>query len=130
MKSTTCTALGVATAFALALAALPARADWDRDHDRHVPPPPVAQPAPPAHFVAPAPAFAPPAYRPVRWGRGWQMNELRREYARLDAQRDRFYATWNGAPWSRDRFESWYAARRAELDHRWYEIERHGRWND
>jgi len=141
MSRTTRTALTFATGLALALVALPARADhdrrWDRDCDHALPAPPpaaypappVASPAPPVYTYpapAPAPAVATPFY-PAHWRGGWRVLELRREYAHLDAARDRFYATWNGSPWRRDRFEAWYASRRAELDQRWATL---GRWRD
>jgi hypothetical protein len=133
-------ALSLIPALALAAAALPARADDDHhrrgrhdDCDRHAPPvvvaPPVAYPvpapvvvAPPAYY--PAPARPAPVWKQAHWNRGWQFRELRREYQELDAARDRFYATWRGNPWRRDRFESWYAGRHAELDQRRAELER------
>jgi hypothetical protein len=139
-------ALTFTAGLALALAALPARADQDRrfdrerdgDCDRHAfpaPPPvtyeapPAAYPAPPVYTApapAPAPVVATPFY-PAQWRGGWRVLELRRAYARLDAARDRFYATWYGSPWRRDRFEAWYASRRADLDQRWAEL---GRWRN
>jgi hypothetical protein len=117
------------SAAAAALAAAPARADHDRDCDRHAAPAvvypeyPVA-PAPPAY--QPAPEYG-PAWSPI----AWRFHELREEYRRLDWARDRFYSTWNGNPWRRDRFEAWYGARRAELDRRRFELARwrdHGHW--
>jgi len=123
------TALTLVAALGLTAVAGRARADSDdgwRDHDRR------------AYAVPdPAPAYAPPAYaapaRPWRVARfeGWRSHELRDEYRRLDAARDRFYATWHGNPWRRDRFEAWYGARRAELDARWADLARgrdHDRW--
>jgi hypothetical protein len=138
MNRTTRSVLTLATGLALALVALPARADHEhdrdgrrreRDCDRAAPvviaPAPVA--LPPAVVVAPAyPAPRPaPAYGPVRpahWNPGWQVRELREEYRRLDDARAQFYATWHGNPWRRDRFEAWYAGRRAELDRRSAEL--------
>jgi hypothetical protein len=122
------TALTLAAALGFAAAAGPARADHDGgyDHDRREYAVPV-----------PAPAYAPSTYvaptrhwRVARW-EGWRARELRDEYRRLDLARDRFYATWHGEPWRRDRFEAWYGARRAELDTRRDELAHwhdHGRW--
>jgi len=128
MKRPIRTACTVAAGLALALVALPARADYDRGYegDRHceehgVPAPAVAYRAPYAYAPAPAPIVAP--YRHAHW-RGWERQELRREYRRLEHARDRFYATWDHNPWSRNRFESWYGTRRAELDRRSAELER------
>ncbi len=134
MHPITRAALVVTAALAVA-AALPARADSDRwEHgDRGGPPAPYAPAAP---YAQPAPAYAPPAavsrvvpappwnapaYAAGPYARV-AYRDLRGEYARLDASRARFYATWNGNPWRRDRFESQYAARRAELDHRYAEL--------
>jgi hypothetical protein len=139
------TALTLAAALGLAAVAGPARADHDdgwRDREHHerfaVPAPEAAYPAP-AH-APPAygpPAYGPPAYGPpgrgwrmARW-EGWRFRELREAYRRLDLARDRFYATWQGQPWRRDRFEAWYGARRAELDQRRSELlswRDHDRW--
>ncbi|HEX9292012.1 MAG TPA: hypothetical protein VF904_21025 [Anaeromyxobacteraceae bacterium] len=140
MSRTTRTALTFATGLALALVALPARADhdrgFDRDGDRHAfpaPPPAPYREAPvyTAPAPAPAPVVASPFY-PAHWRGGPRVMELRREYTRLEAARDHFYATWSGgAPWRRDRFEAWYASRRAELDRRWAALARgrgHDRW--
>ncbi|HET9595941.1 MAG TPA: hypothetical protein VFP65_10190 [Anaeromyxobacteraceae bacterium] len=138
MNRTLRSALTLSAGLALALVALPARADHDgdRDHARRdrdcdraapvvvapapivVPPRVVVAPAYPA--ARPAPAYAP--VRPVYWNRGAQVRELRAEYRRLDDARANFYATWHGNPVRRDRFEAWYAGRRAELDHRWAEL--------
>ena len=138
MTRLTRTALTLATALGLAGAATTARADHDdreRDRDRH-PPVVVTAPAPapaPAYRVAPAPApvyRAAPPWRTARWG-GGRMHALREDYRRLELSRDRFYASWHGNPVRRDRFEASYAARRAELDERFAELERgheHGRW--
>jgi hypothetical protein len=119
-----------------ALAASPALAH-DRDCD-HPAAPTAAYPAYSAYPVAPAPiaytqapvyaapVYAPaPAYAPARWNDGWRFRELREEYRHLDEARDQFYATWHGNPWRRNRFDGWYASRRAELDHRWAELEQH-----
>src|SRR6266581_1912060 len=128
MTRLTRTALTLATALGLAGAD---HDDRERDRDRH-PPVVVTAPAPaPAYQVAPAPAYrtAPP-WRTARWG-GGRMHALREDYRRLELSRDRFYASWHGNPWRRDRFEASYAARRAELDERFAELERgheHGRW--
>jgi len=60
-------------------------------------------------------------YDRVRW-------EARRELRELENARDRFYAHWSGSPWSRARFERWYAGRRAELRRRYAGLERDRRW--
>lgn len=109
-------AVTAAVSLALALAALPARAD-------HGP----ARPPPPAHP-------APPAIHPASWRGPWALGMMRREYRGLHEARERFYASWDGNPWRRHRFEAWYGARRAELDRRWYRLAspahgRHG-WDD
>jgi hypothetical protein len=44
--------------------------------------------------------------------------EERREIRELEDVRDRFFARWNGSPWSRSRFDSWYARRRSEIRYR------------
>ncbi len=117
------TGFTIAAGLALTLVALPARADDHRDCDRHGTPPPAAYPARPVYQPAvPAPVVA-PTYRHAGW-RGQERQELRREYRRLESARDRFYATWDHNPWSRNRFETWYGTRRAELDRRWGELER------
>jgi hypothetical protein len=134
MTRLTRTALTLATALGLAGAATTARADHDdrgRDHDRREPVV-VTVPAP-AYRVppAPAPAYRPaPPWRTARWG-GGRMQALRDDYRRLELSRDRFYASWNGNPGRRDRFEASYARHRAELDGRFADLEReheHGRW--
>jgi hypothetical protein len=128
------TALTLA-ALAVAVTAGAARADHDdhdRDRDHGRAPVVVAVPAPPAYRAAPAPApayRAAPAWRTARWG-GRPMQVLRDDYRRLETARDRFYATWRGNLARRDRFEAWYASRRAELDLRFADLERthrHGR---
>ncbi len=123
--------LAAAALLAAAGFALPARADHD-DWSRHgALPPPAFQASAPGVVPAPAVVVTPPyaarsvyvaPYRLARWREAPALRDLRAEYHRLDLARDRFYATWDGRPWTRDRFESWYAARRAELDHRWAEL--------
>ncbi len=120
--------LAAAAVLAAGTFALPAHAH-DAWSDHGSLPPAGAYPgAPgvvPAPLVsAPRPAAVSVPYRPARW-REWPAGrELRAEYRRLELARDRFYATWDGRPWSRHRFEAWYASRRAELDHRWAELSR------
>ncbi len=118
-----------AAATAFALAALPARVRaCDRDDQGHPPPAPVLYPVVPA--TVPAPVYPPGEH--AYWHHGSEMRELRRQYRRLEMARDRFYATFHGNPWRRDRFEAWYAARHLELDRRRAELERwrgHERWN-
>jgi hypothetical protein len=53
--------------------------------------------------------------------------EERREIRELEYARDRFYARWNGSPWSRSRFDAWYTRRRAEIRQRFAWLERE-RW--
>lgn len=126
MNRQSCAALSFAASL-VALVALPARACDQRD--RPYAPPPAAYPAPTVYVPAPvyravpipAPAYE---YRPIHWHAGWRARELRREYRRLDRARDRFYANWDGRPWTRDRFESWIDSRRVDLDRRWAELER------
>jgi hypothetical protein len=86
-----------------ALAAAPARASSDH-------------PAPPTRtaYVPPAPMRAP--YRQAA------LRDLRHDYARLEAERERFYAMWRGNPGAQRRFERWYTAERAELDARRYRL--------
>jgi hypothetical protein len=124
-------------ALAASLAALPARADPHGRKERHDLRPVArvavapARPAPVVFYapvpVRPAPVtvLAAPPHR-MHWRHAAQVRELRHEYSELEASRDHFYATWNGAPWSRARFESWYGSRRAELDRRWAVLEH--RW--
>jgi hypothetical protein len=143
MKSRTSRNILVAvTALTAVLIASPARADHDDHGDRWdrggqvLPVPPARVAAAPAYpapsyrtapapvTVAPAPVVAVAPYRPVHWREGRRARELRHEYRELDLTRDRFYATWDGRPWVRARFESWYSSRRAELDQRWAELAR------
>lgn len=100
------------------------------DHDRG--PTAVVYPAPPPAPVY-APAYAPgpgyqvqaaPAYGPMHRHDGWRWRaeeraRLRAEYDRLDQIRADFYARPGLRRGQAGRFESWYAARRAELDRRW-----------
>ncbi len=68
--------------------------------------------------------------------RGWrEQRERGREWHELGEARERFYATWQGDPWRRVRFERWYDHRRDEMarreDHQRRderERGRHGRW--
>lgn len=115
-----------ATAAAALLAAPAARAH-DRDGDEHGAPPASAwappawaPPQPPAFREPPPPPLPALRVRPGAWfprgaGAAW---ELRVDYARLAQARQRFYARWQGNPWTQRRFEGWYAVRRAELDRR------------
>jgi hypothetical protein len=123
-------------ALAASLVALPARADHGRKEKHGLRP--VARvavvPARPAPVVVhvpapvrPAPVVLVTAPHRAHWRHAAAVRELRHDESELAAARDRFYATWNGAPWTRARFESWYASRRAELDHRWASLEH--RWH-
>jgi hypothetical protein len=109
----------LAASAAAALLASPAARAHDRDDPgRYQPAPkwaptfqgPTAEPCPPP----PAPV-APSGWVPGIQGR-WQA--LRAEYQRLELARSDFYARWHGNPWAQRRFETWYAARRADLDRR------------
>ena len=64
-------------------------------------------------------------YQPSRFERA--RREERREIRELEYARDHFYARWNGSPWSRSRFDGWYARRRAEIRQRFAWLERE-RW--
>src|SRR5947209_2069537 len=55
--------------------------------------------------------------------------EARRELRKLENVRDRFFARWNGSPWSRARFDAWYARRREEIRERFAWLERERRWH-
>ena len=119
-------------ALAASIAALVLAAPRARAHDgeRFRPPPPAPYQPPPAAVPyvpspVPPPALGPPV-EPARWG-GWSGHELRIALERIERDRARFYATWNGNPWSQRRFEDWYAWRHAELDRRLAWLERgHG----
>jgi hypothetical protein len=107
---------------ALVLAVLPAAAAArDCDHDGV----PVTYPAP-----QPVPAPAPGWYaghRPWR-DASWRERELagiRAEMRELDARRAEFHARWAGRPGKIRKFERWYASRRAELDRRYWELQRY-----
>jgi hypothetical protein len=109
-----------------------AASSGERDHDRAgCPPgvrPPVAHPVapPPAPYAAypapPAPRPAPRAWPDARW-RERELLEVRAELRALDAERARFHAEYGHRPGKVRRFERWYAARRAELERRWHELQ-------
>ncbi|HET8540732.1 MAG TPA: hypothetical protein VFL83_12755 [Anaeromyxobacter sp.] len=112
------------------LASIPLAASADGACDHGAPPsawPPAAtypgHPAPPAAYPVYDPA--PPA--PRRWAEWrWRERELAEVSAQLralDARRDRFYAENAWRPGRVRRFERWYAARRAELERRWWELQ-------
>jgi hypothetical protein len=121
---------------AVLASSLPAAASADgRDRDG-VPPAawPPATAAYPAHAAPPQPPGAYPAYpacpdrpaprpwREARW-RERELAEVRAQLRALDAERDRFYAESGWRPGRVRKFERWYAARRAELERRWYELQ-------
>ncbi|WP_242394544.1 hypothetical protein [Anaeromyxobacter oryzisoli] len=60
-----------------------------------------------------------------RYERRWAFREqerarLRAEYVRLDQARADFYSVpWRRDPYRAERFERWYASRRADLDREW-----------
>jgi hypothetical protein len=123
-------AVTVTTVLAATLSAGSARADHDRGEWREGwrgegivprPAPVLVRPSPPLSAPAP-PVFARHSWRAARWDAERRFGELRHEYRALAIARDRFYATWDGRPWARDRFEGWYAARRADLDARAAEL--------
>jgi hypothetical protein len=119
----------VAAATAFTLTATPARADHGeyehgRDSDRRANAPTVHAPAPAPAAVYVSVQAPAPAYRPARMEQHRRPEELRSEYREIDAARGRFYATWHGNPLRRDRFEAWYASRRADLDRRSAELDR------
>lgn len=102
--------LMIAGAAALALTATPARADdgeWrghrERDHWSE-------SRAERGHWREPREADR-------------DEREIDREWQGLAESRERFYASWQGNPWRRARFERWYCSRRDELL-RWKSHER------
>jgi len=144
MARTIRTAIGLAAGLIVALAASPARA-CERHGPAALPPAPPPRLAPRASMAMEVDFGAPPlAYYPApapppavaiasstewhggwhgRWHRGWRAAELRHEYRDLERTRRDFYASWNGNPWARHRFEAWYGGRRAELDRRWARLQ-------
>jgi hypothetical protein len=103
---------------AVALAALPAAAlAGDCDHD-------VRRPAswtqPPPRPAPPAPARA--AWHDARW-REHELTLLRAEFRALDDERARFLARHHRHPGKVRKFEREHAARRAELESRWYALQ-------
>lgn len=87
---------------------------------------PVAGPVSPAPPASAHPAYAgTPArhdWREARW-RERERAEVAAQLRALDAERDRFYAASGWRPGRVRRFERYYAARRAELERRWYELQ-------
>lgn len=81
--------------------------------------PPLARP-PTAYPAYPAPP-APRQWREARW-RERELAQVSAELAALDAERDRFYA-YGRRPGKARKFERWYAARRAELERRYWELQ-------
>lgn len=112
--------LAVAAVLASSFPALAAARDCDHGVDRR---PPAAPWAPPAAHPAP---YRPPRHVPDRWTEaGWRERELahlRTEFRDLDRRREAFYARHRG-PGQVRRFERWYAARRAELERRWNDLQ-------
>jgi hypothetical protein len=114
--------LAAASLAVTALAAAPARADHRCDRGPRVV---VAVAPPPPVYVARAYPPPPPprdAWRRAAW------HELREDWRSLERARERFYATWNGAPGRQRRFERWYAERSAELELRRERLEGDARW--
>ena len=138
MTRTSRAVLGLTAGLVLAFTASPARACDRHEGFRNRPAPQAVYHPPAAAHIAAGVAFrgpeiavyAPPASIAVEVGgpaywhghRRWQGErraaELRHDYRELELARRRFYSTWDGNPWRRDRFESWYGTRRAELDGR------------
>lgn len=59
-------------------------------------------------------------HRHDRWGRrAAERDRLQAEFARLDAERDAFYARYGWNRWKVVRYEQSYRVRRAELERRW-----------
>jgi hypothetical protein len=120
--------LAAALASSIPAAASANDRDRDCDHDRA---PPVAAygrvaypAAPPAAYLAypEPPRPAPRQWREARW-RERELAEVSAQLRALDAERDRFYAENGWRPGRVRRYERWYAARRAELERRWYELQ-------
>ncbi|MGC4001047.1 MAG: hypothetical protein QM767_27720 [Anaeromyxobacter sp.] len=124
----------LAAVAALAALALPAAAHPCDDDRRPAPAPVVVvQPPPPAGAWVAANVSVRPEYRPdhrpdhrpgfrhTAW-REHQRNELRAEYARLEADRNAFHARWAFHPRKLVRYDRWYMAQRAELDRRWQSL--------
>lgn len=111
--------LFLAAVLALSPPALAAAREHEHDRD-------CGHPAPGAW--APPPSYPTPAPAPDhRWREGaWRARELAAVQAELRALDERRAAVHARHGWSRRkvwRFERWYAARRAELERRWYELQ-------
>ena len=88
------------------------RGDRDRHPVGYVPyAEPPGYPAPPA------------AYGPEGAWRERRIHELRAELRALEARRAEVYARFGWNPRRTWRFDRWYAARRAGLEHRLYELQ-------
>jgi hypothetical protein len=94
----------------------------DCDHDRPLPAPPVS----PAHVYVPASRTPPPApeWREGR-SRRHELRELRAEFRELERTRADFYARWGSHHRKVAKFERWYGQRHAELERRWYALQRY-----
>ena len=65
---------------------------------------------------------APRRWREYRW-RERELAEVNAQLLALDAERARFHAENGWRPGPTRKFERYYAARRAELERRWYELQ-------
>lgn len=54
--------------------------------------------------------------------RARELQDLRREYRILDAEREAFHARWAGRPGKLRKYDREYATERARLDARWREL--------
>ncbi len=109
--------LFVAAVLAASLPALAAAGERDHDHDRD-----CAHGTPAGWAPAAYPRPAPHRWREVSW-RERELAHLRADLHALEEARADFHARhgWRGR--RSVRFERWYAARRAELERRWYELQ-------
>jgi hypothetical protein len=81
-----------------------------------------ASPCNDAHHAAPVVTYPQHESRGIRHD-GWREREqLRFERARLEEQRNEFYARWGRSPGKVRKFERWYAGERAELERRREEL--------
>lgn len=103
--------------------------DCEHDHDRapagawSSPAQYPAYPQTGAYASQPEPSRpAPRQWREYRW-RERELAEVNAQLHALDAERARFHAENRWRPGPTRKFERYYAARRAELERRWYELQ-------
>lgn len=111
------TKLVLAAVLASSLPAAAAARDCEHDRDDHRTPIYV-----PSTTPAPPPAPAPRHWRDGSW-RERELREVRAQLNALEQRRAEFHARNGWRPGKVRRFERWYAARRAELERRWYELQ-------